>query len=98
MATVEAKVVKLPAFDGTHDGFMMWWLKFKAYARVQKFVQALAPGPAGDPELPATEGAARSTTAATAALEVEALARNTVARIPPSTSPKSDSLPVGKNS
>jgi hypothetical protein len=55
MADSEGKTVKLALFDGTHDGFQLWWMQFKSYAQVHKFAQALLCG--GDPDLPTTDAA-----------------------------------------
>ena len=74
----ETKSVKLPAFDGTHDGYQKWWMRFKAYARVHKWVQALAPG-TGDPDLPATEAAVLDADIEVAAAQTLAKKRNDIA-------------------
>jgi hypothetical protein len=42
MADYEGKTVRIPPFDGKNKNFVMWWIRFKAYAKVQKFSQALA--------------------------------------------------------
>ena len=56
---VSGKVAKLPTFDGTKSKFaIMWWRRFLAYAKVNKFSEALIVG--GDPDLPASEGSLRS--------------------------------------
>ena len=78
MAVFESKSVKLPSFDGTHDAFQRWWMRFKAYARVHKFVQALMPE-AGDPDLPANDADALDADAAVAALQTAAKRRNDIA-------------------
>jgi hypothetical protein len=33
---------KIPLFAGKSKSFMMWWIRYKAYAKVQRFSQALA--------------------------------------------------------
>ena len=48
------KVMKLPVFDGTQDGYQMWWMRYRAYAGVQRFLPALSA--TFQPQLPATEG------------------------------------------
>ena len=69
----ESKTVKLPKFDGAHEGFHIWWMRFTAYATVFKFVQALREG--GEAELPGTEAAgADETTAAGRATKRNAIA------------------------
>jgi hypothetical protein len=60
MTDSEARSVRLLPFDGTHGSFQRRWMRFKAYARVHKFLQALLPEP-GDPNLPATDTAALDT-------------------------------------
>ena len=35
------RTVKLPSFDGKSKSFMVWWVRFRAYATVHKFVKAL---------------------------------------------------------
>jgi hypothetical protein len=42
MADNDSKMVKIPLFNGKSKGFMLWWIQFKSYAKVQKFSQALA--------------------------------------------------------
>ena len=49
------KSVRLPAFDGKDEDFELWWVRFKAYARVYKFVQALDNKP--EPNLPVRQDA-----------------------------------------
>jgi hypothetical protein len=39
------KTVRIPLFDGKKKNFVMWWTRFKAYAKVQKFAQALGETP-----------------------------------------------------
>ena len=35
------KSAKVPQFDGTTGKFQMWWMRFTAYAMLQKFAAAL---------------------------------------------------------
>ena len=42
---------KIPVFDGTQKGFMMWWVRFHAFAVMKGFSRALKE----DPSLPASE-------------------------------------------
>jgi hypothetical protein len=41
MANFESKTMRIPLFDGKNKKFVMWWIRFKACAKVQKFCQAL---------------------------------------------------------
>jgi hypothetical protein len=41
MADMDSKTVRIPTFDGKQKNFVMWWTRFKAYARVQRFAMAL---------------------------------------------------------
>jgi hypothetical protein len=74
MTDSEARSVRLPSFDGTHGSFQRWWMRFKAYARVHKFIQALLSEP-GDPNLAATDAAALDTDVYVAALQTLAKKR-----------------------
>jgi hypothetical protein len=70
MATIGAdsnKGIPLPVFDGENKNFQIWWTRFKAYAAVKKFAQAIKT--TADPNLPAKEDAANLTAAQTTALE-----------------------------
>jgi hypothetical protein len=78
MTDSETKSVKLPAFDGTHDGFQKWWMRFKAYARVHKFVQSIQQG-TGDPDLPVADASSLSVDADVANLQTLAKKRNDIA-------------------
>jgi hypothetical protein len=55
MADATDKTVKIPLFDGKNKNFVMWWTRFKAYAKVQKFAQALGETP--EAALPADQDA-----------------------------------------
>ncbi len=48
-------MVRLSAFDGDHKKFQIWWMRFKAYATVNKFSEAI--GTTGEDDLPASEQA-----------------------------------------
>jgi hypothetical protein len=37
MADTDNQPVKIPLFDGKSKNFVMWWITFKAYAKVQMF-------------------------------------------------------------
>ena len=47
--------LRLPTFNGDANGFQVWWMRFKAYATVNRFVQAI--GRQQEAALPATEDA-----------------------------------------
>ena len=49
----DAKSMKTPVFDGNMKSFHTWWTRFEAFARVQKFAEAL--GSQKEPDMPATE-------------------------------------------
>jgi hypothetical protein len=42
MVDSDSNTVKIPLSDGKSKSFMMWWIRLKAYAKVQRFSQALA--------------------------------------------------------
>jgi hypothetical protein len=46
--------VQLPSFSGMTNNFMIWWVHFRAFATVCRFVVAL--GDADEADLPAREG------------------------------------------
>ena len=76
-AADSAKSIPLPTFDGEAKNFQLWWTRFKAYAAVKRFSQAIQR--AADPNLPATEGAAIDTTTAAGKAQAVALERNMLA-------------------
>jgi hypothetical protein len=51
-----AKSVRLPTFDGTDAEFQIFWMIFKAYAKVYKFASALKIG--GEDDMPTSDAAA----------------------------------------
>jgi hypothetical protein len=53
MADNDSKMVRIPLFDGKSKGFVLWWIRFKAYAKECKFSQALGTTPEKD--LPALQ-------------------------------------------
>jgi hypothetical protein len=55
MADATDKTVKIPLYDGKYKNFVMWWTRFKAYAKVQQFAQALGETP--EVALPANQDA-----------------------------------------
>lgn len=72
-----AKSIPLPTFDGEAKNFQLWWTRFKAYAAVKRFSQAIQRVP--DSNLPNTEGAAIDTTTAAGRAQAVALERNMLA-------------------
>ena len=76
---ISEKVAKLPTFDGTKSKFAMWWRRFLAYAKVNKFSKALIVG--GNPNLPATDGVTIDATTETGKLEVIAKSRNNLVAV-----------------
>ena len=34
-------LVRLPTFDGKSKSFMIWWIRFGAYATVNKFIESV---------------------------------------------------------
>jgi hypothetical protein len=53
MADADGKSVRIPPFNGEKKNFVMWWTRFKAYAKVQKYSQALAI--IKEPSMPTTQ-------------------------------------------
>ena len=47
------KSVRMPSFDGAPKNFQVWWMRFKAFATVHRFLQALTIG--GETDMPATD-------------------------------------------
>ena len=39
---------KIPAFDGKEEKFSMWWQRFKAFAALKRFIQAIQDTPEQD--------------------------------------------------
>ena len=33
----EATTIRIPVFDGKHESFQSWWIRFQAYACVKQF-------------------------------------------------------------
>ena len=76
-STLSEKSVKLPTFDGSHATFQLWWTRFKAYATVYKFDQALKVG--GERDLPASESVTIDTSTDVGKRQEAAKKRNAVA-------------------
>ena len=56
----EDSSAKIPVFDGTQKGFMMWWVRFHAFAVMRGFARALKDDPSmpeNDTVIPADEEA-----------------------------------------
>ena len=53
MSAPSDKAILLPKWDGEDKKFHNWWMRFKAYAKVYKFKEAIGPDPEND--LPADE-------------------------------------------
>ena len=90
-STDTAKGIPLPTFDGENKNFQAWWTRFKAYAAVKKFAQAI--GTTADPNLPGKEE--EDLSALNAAEKVKknvALERNAVAVASLTMAFKSDGL------
>ena len=47
--------LRLPTFDGEPNNFQIWWMRFQAYAAMNRFAKAIGKQP--EQELPATEDA-----------------------------------------
>ena len=74
----DVKSVRLPSFDGTREGFPVWWTRFRAYATVYKFDLAISKdGPEDD--LPASESTAIDESTADGKKALAAKQRNAVA-------------------
>ena len=71
------KSAKLPTFDGKVDNFQLWWRRFKAYAGVNKFVEAL--NEKGDPDMPKDDTTALDPTDDDDKKKIVAKKRNTLA-------------------
>ena len=50
---MDAKTVRIPTFDGKSKNFVIWWTRFKAYAKEKQFSQAL--GERKEADLPNTQ-------------------------------------------
>jgi hypothetical protein len=56
-----SKTIPLPTFDGESKNFQLWWTRFKAYAAVKKFDQAIKE--TAESSLPTVEATDGNTTA-----------------------------------
>jgi hypothetical protein len=75
--TTYEKSVRLPTFDGTVEKFQIFWMRFKAYAKVYKFSQALKTG--GETDLPRTNSTSIDLGTDAGKLQAEAKKRNEIA-------------------
>jgi hypothetical protein len=69
--------VRLPTFDGKSKTFMIWWIRFRAFATVYKFIEAVKPE--DEAHMPATEGEVLDETVPADLLQIAARKRNAVA-------------------
>ena len=67
----------MPTFDGKFKSFMIWWIRFRAFATVYKFIEALAP--VDEANLPNTEGDVLDEAIPADMLKIAARKRNAVA-------------------
>ena len=44
----DSKSIRVPTFDGNQDQYQKWWMRFKAYAKLSGFSQALVDHPETD--------------------------------------------------
>jgi hypothetical protein len=75
--TTYEKSVRLPTFDGSVETFQIFWMRFKAYAKVYKFAQALKIG--GETDLPASDGTTIDQTTEPGKKQAAAKKRNEIA-------------------
>ena len=73
----EYSSIKLPTFDGKDANFSMFWMRFKAYAGVKGFLQALQEVP--DKDMPLDEATVLDLTDPQEALQIAAKKRNALA-------------------
>jgi hypothetical protein len=71
------RIGKLPVFDGKAKNFPMWMMRFKAYAKMQKFAEAI--NPAGYAALTGTEATVLDPAVAANAAAIEARNKNSMA-------------------
>jgi hypothetical protein len=71
------RLVRLPTFNGKFESFMIWWIRFRAFATVCKFIETLKPKDEAD--MPTTEGEVLVETVLADALKIAAEKRNAAA-------------------
>ena len=69
--------MRLPTFDGKFKSFMIWWICFRAFATVYKFIEAVKP--VDEANLPSNEGEVLDETIPADILKIAARKRNAVA-------------------
>ena len=67
----------MPSFDGTDEKYQLWWLRFKAFANVHRFGQALEIG--GEMTMPTREDTVLDRKVASEKASIDARERNMVA-------------------
>jgi hypothetical protein len=67
----------LPTFDGTEEKFQIFWMRFKAYAKVYKFASALKIG--GETYMPRRDATTVDITTDVGKLQAAAKKRNEIA-------------------
>jgi hypothetical protein len=80
MAEIDEKhdrSVRIPTFDGSEDQFQIWWIRFKAYARVMQFSEAIETG--GEADLPISDAASIDMKTEEGKRQAKAKKRNNVA-------------------
>ena len=70
----DGTTMKLPKFDGKKDSFMLWQKKFKAYANMGSFGQAIKTTP--DPDLPTSATTLDASNTATGQIQIRAIKAN----------------------
>ena len=71
------RLLRLPIFDKKSKLFMIWWIRFRAYATFNKFMESLKAE--DETHLPASEAEVLVETVPAEALQIAARKRNTVA-------------------
>jgi hypothetical protein len=76
-ATTYEKSVRLPTFNGSVEKFQIFWMRFKAYAKVYTFAFALTIG--GETHLPADDATSVDISTPEGVLQAAAKKRNEIA-------------------
>jgi hypothetical protein len=77
MESSSERTVRLPSFDGKMKSFLVWWVHFRVYATVNKFVTALKP--IDEADFPASEDEVLDETNKAGLAKAAARRRNAVA-------------------
>ena len=56
----DTKTVSVPIFNGKHEAFQTWWVRFRAYAKLSRFLKAIGENP--EPDLPNNQNEADNLT------------------------------------